>query len=899
MLQLEIKWSEPFQWESKNGDMLWRRFWKIPVDHRSVFFSFWNREKYKMWGEGYSISKLDNDWVLYETKIAIENFNQLGGEPKPELSKKIEKEFWMPPYKVLNESGLRPWQIDSVSKIVAAINKTGCAIDGSDVGVGKCHSKGTKIRMYNATIKNVEDISVGDKIMGDDSTPRTILSLASGIDEMYEIIPTNGGISWGCNKEHILVLRHTSTDKVIELSVKDFIKKYKSDKHNWKLIRTAVNYEFKSTKVDPYLMGLWIGDGTWNSLSITVNNKDTETIEHLYGWYNRWKDDVTYFNEGIYGKTRIYKSKDRIDSNCNTYYIRGVKKGTNVLWDNFKYYGFGKSREKFIPIDFIVNDISVRKLLLAGLIDSDGWKDKNGCYGIVTKWERLQKDIIELARSLGYKISTREIVSKNNNFGINGNLYYKIQISGAHDLPVLLSRKKSSIRKQKKSVLSSGFKILYKGYGEYFGFHIDGNNKYLLEDFTITHNTYVACGVARELKMKILVVCPKAVMQSWERVIVGHFKMKDSLLGIINYEQIRTGKTDSPYASYIENKKTHKKKFVWKIPKNTLIIWDESQKLKNWKTKNSKTCMEALKQGYKMLFCSATNATNPLELRTVGTCLKLFKTTNSYYQWCYEHGVQKGRFGLEFTNEPITQKKVLKKLHKDIFIDRGVRLTRDTIPNFPQSEIIADCYNMDEMDVKKINDCHSEMEKELKKLAKLIKVDKVSELTAILRARQQIELIKVPLFIDMIEEGLENGMSVVVFVNFTETLQAIAKRLNTLCIFDGKTKETIRQKSVDDFQEGKEKVILVNIQSGGSGLNLHDLNGNHPRLALISPSYSAVLMRQSTGRVWRDSAKTKSIQKIIFVAGTVEEDVCDKVKSKLNNLDLLNDGDLLEKIGEF
>jgi len=238
------------------------------------------------------------------------------------------------------------------------------------------------------------------------------------------------------------------------------------------------------------------------------------------------------------------------------------------------------------------------------------------------------------------------------------------------------------------------------------------------------------------------------------------------------------------------------------------------------------------------------------------------------------------------------RQKVLKKLHTDIFVNRGVRLTRDTIPNFPASEIIAECYNMDDADAKKINQYHTEMQKELKALAKKSKIDKASELTAILRARQQIELTKVPLFIDMIEEGLENNMSVVVFVNFTETLQAIAKRLNTLCIFDGKTKDEVRQQSVDDFQAGKEKVILVNIASGGAGLSLHDIHGLNPRLTLISPSYSAVLMRQATGRVWRENAKSKSVQKIVFVANTVEEQVCDNVKEKLRNLDLLNDGDL-------
>jgi hypothetical protein len=51
-------------------------------------------------------------------------------------------------------------------------------------------------------------------------------------------------------------------------------------------------------------------------------------------------------------------------------------------------------------------------------------------------------------------------------------------------------------------------------------------------------------------------------------------------------------------------------------------------------------------------------------------------------------------------------------------------------------------------------------------------------------------------------------------------------------------------------------------------------------------------MRQVTGRVWRESSKTKSVQKIVFVAGTVEERVCESVKEKLENLDILNDGDL-------
>lgn len=546
MINIDIKWSAPFQYEDeKDGITKWRRIWLIPSEYRSPFFAFWNVKKYKLWEDGFSVKKIDDDWYLLETKLEVSNFKEFNGKkPTPPPIAEAE-DFWLPPYKVMNEEGLRPWQVDSVSKIIGAINRWGCAIDGSDVGVGK---------------------------------------------------------------------------------------------------------------------------------------------------------------------------------------------------------------------------------------------------------------------------------------------------------------------------------------------------------------TYVACAVARELDMKMVVVCPKAVMEAWKRVINKHFKMKDKLVDIINYEQLRIGKRESNVASFVTNRKTHRDKFTWKITKDTLIIWDESQKLKNWKTKNSKTCVEAMKQGYKMLFCSATNATNPLELRTVGTALKLFKGANNYYQWCYEHGVSKGRWGLEFTEDMTIRKKVLKKLHQDIFVNRGIRLSRDTIPNFPESELIAECYNMDEQDVDKINKFHSEMESELKRLRNIVKRDKASELTAIIRERQKTELIKVPLLVDMVEEGLESGMSVVVFVNFTETLNALSQRLNTKCIFDGKTTDLIRQQNVDNFQDDKERVILVNIQSGGSGLNLHDLHGNYPRLSLISPSYSAVLMRQATGRIWRDDAKSKSIQKIVFVSGTAEEDVCDTVKNKLNNLDLLNDGDLIGNI---
>jgi superfamily II DNA or RNA helicase len=414
---------------------------------------------------------------------------------------------------------------------------------------------------------------------------------------------------------------------------------------------------------------------------------------------------------------------------------------------------------------------------------------------------------------------------------------------------------------------------------KYWGAAIDGSD-------TGTGKTYTACAVARDLGYNVVVVCPKAVIKSWTKVLGKHFKMGKKVIGIVNYERLRVGKKDSQIASLVLDRKTKKHVFKWKIPTNTLIIWDESQKLKNWDTKNAKMCEAARKAGYPMLFCSATNATSPLEMRAIGLALKMFKT-GEYGKWCSELGVYDGRFGKEFDNDP----QHLKYLHATTFEHRGVRLRRDTIPGFPQCEVIPEILNMDDQDTHEINRIYDDMEKELERHEKHNK-EGDSQMVIQLRARQRIELIKVPLIVDMVEDAMEQGFSVAIFVNFTETINALAQRLNTKCIFDGKHSDKDRDKSVEDFQDDKERIILVNVQSGGAGLSLHDLNGRFPRMSIISPSFSAVHMRQALGRIWRDDAKTKAIQKIVCVANTVEENVCHSVQQKLDNLDLLNDGDL-------
>lgn len=352
-------------------------------------------------------------------------------------------------------------------------------------GVGKCHGKGTKILMYDGSIKNVEDIEVGDQIMGDDSTPRNILSTTKGIDNLFKIKPNDGYDSFICNEPHILSLKKTGSYEIVNVPLDEYMNKSKWYKSIHKLWRTSVEFPSKEVLIDPYFMGIWLGDGDKDYLSVTT--MDQEIVDYLYKISKEY--DL---------KLNI---REQDNNKSKRYMITGDIKGKNhhnELLNNFRKYGLicsDKNYKKFIPNEYLYNDSSVRKKLLAGLIDSDGYQFHKS-YSISSSDKELSEQILYLCRSLGYRtyLTTKKI-SK-----YPDNTYYVINISGdLSDLEILLKRKKSEKRIQKKNITLSSFDVEFIEEGEYYGFEIDGNHLYLLGDFTVTHNTQLVKTLAKYL----------------------------------------------------------------------------------------------------------------------------------------------------------------------------------------------------------------------------------------------------------------------------------------------------------------------------------------------------------------------------------------------------------------
>ena len=374
-------------------------------------------------------------------------------------------------------------------------------------------------------------------------------------------------------------------------------------------------------------------------------------------------------------------------------------------------------------------------------------------------------------------------------------------------------------------------------------------------------------------------------------MVLEKFGVKPLL--VTNYEQLTRGKQAVC--------RKHGTYFEWLLPDDALIVFDECQKCKGLKSLNSGLLIAARRQHFRILLCSATAASNPLEMKALGFALGLHALCD-FYTWARKHGVVDGFFGLQFNGEP----DALKRIHESIFPHKGSRMTIANIPSFPATMIEATPIETGK--AKSIQRVYDNLKRQMKEaqrhddrdtlhsLAHNLNARSVTALTIQLRARQEIELLKADAMVAMAKDAVEEGMSVVLLVNFDATIEHLAAALNAHdSILRGCQSPTERQRVIDRFQANECPVVIANMQAGGVGVSLHDPKGIRPRLSLISPSFSAQDLRQALGRVHR-AGGAASVQKILFAADTVEEYTADICASKLANIDLLNDGDLTSSI---
>lgn len=431
---------------------------------------------------------------------------------------------------------------------------------------------------------------------------------------------------------------------------------------------------------------------------------------------------------------------------------------------------------------------------------------------------------------------------------------------------------------------------------------------------TGTGKTFTACGAAYVLGMDLFVVCPISVRPDWIYAA--------ELLGVrliesetMNYEILRGGTT--PYVDRIEHRRKVKKKvkgktkevevvtysFKWHTQivdnERTLFVFDEVHRCKDYTTQNANMAIAAVDACYPTLMQSATAADNPMEMKVVALASGMIRTPDEFFGWMMAHGVEKAPvYGYSKQGKPrgprvmkfVGGDPVLDKIHRRLFPEHGGRMRiKDLGDRFPKTQILWVPYKMPDA-AEEIQKVYMEMRKEIAKLRARAAQDKgTSILTAKLRARQKVELLKVPYFVELAQDAIDDGHAVILFVNFEDTLVALASRLGTQAVIHGDQDFEHRNQVRDAFNADEIPCIVANAKAGGEGIGLAGRKGGKARRVFISPNYSGPGMKQVFGRAPRGGG-CPSIQKVIFAADTVEEDTCYKVRQKMHRIDIFNEG---------
>lgn len=246
----------------------------------------------------------------------------------------------------------------------------------------------------------IKNVKVGDKVYDHNGELTNVVDKASFTNQMQYEITFDDGRKVTCGDGHLWEIYGSGWKggKVMPLCEirKNYLgyegkggKRIKGKRDSKFFIRMSkeVNFPEKELPIEPYFLGLWLGDGTSNRVSITT--EDIEIKDYIYLIAESYKLKV---NE--YTKEKTHAIDYHISSGQN-----GGK--GNYLLDNFK--NLNLINNKHIPEIYKTSSIDQRYEILKGLMDSDGFCRKNGHVGITQKNEKLINDLRDILNSLGIK----------------------------------------------------------------------------------------------------------------------------------------------------------------------------------------------------------------------------------------------------------------------------------------------------------------------------------------------------------------------------------------------------------------------------------------------------------------------------------------------------------------
>lgn len=399
--------------------------------------------------------------------------------------------------------------------------------------------------------------------------------------------------------------------------------------------------------------------------------------------------------------------------------------------------------------------------------------------------------------------------------------------------------------------------------------------------------TYTSAALCRELERKAIVLCPKTLIFNWMSVLQF---MGVKYYDIVNYETIKAGK------SYTNSKCNKRKKssiveildydpndptkflYNWKIPSDAIVIFDEVHKCKDPKTSNGKLLLSAkqlVQNKIPIVMLSATISEKIRDMQIPFYLFGIISNTKNFGRYMkrmkkYYDGKTEGNI-----------------IHNNIekFTSR-IRI-KDLGDKFPKNQWCAQPFIASDAD-----EIATMYQKIAEYMEKIKQRPDTNHLVQIQKLKQEIELRKIPIFIEQTRLYLDEKKSVIIFVNYLDTLHILSETLGIKCQIHGRQTLDERKDAIDRFQSNVERMIICQVRAGGVGIGLHDVDGNYPRVVLINYPDSASDLLQALGRAARNGTKSPVLQRIITVANVeYEKRIMENINMKLRNIVEINDGE--------
>ena len=426
-----------------------------------------------------------------------------------------------------------------------------------DVGTGKPLGRGQGVLMHDGSVKKVEDILVGDVVMGPNSEPRHVLDITAGYGPLVRVIPLKTD-PFIVGAEHPLTVRQTSRTSPIgralvsprgqghargwrrprktscappttnyealqsggwlrDIPAYNFLTK--TNRSQWKLLQSEeLSFAHRSElPLSPWLVGALLGDGAL-------------TVARRVGFTKSDAEVLRRYREELLRLSLVPKEYQKAGHAA----INIVLFGDTVLARTLTSLGLLPitCERRFIPSEYLRATVAERMELLAGLLDTDGDVGPSGECNYTSKSRQLVSDVVFLARSLGFKTHFREMhkCDQNKTWGT----YYACSIIGdTIRIPLVSQHKKERLKTHDsfKLPLVEGFRVELAGEGAHYCIVVDGDHRFLMSNFLFTHNSTLALRLAQSFEpgfdIKRLCYSASDLLEAYETVQPGQVVLFD------------------------------------------------------------------------------------------------------------------------------------------------------------------------------------------------------------------------------------------------------------------------------------------------------------------------------------------------------------------------------------